>query len=822
MAFTAINKPASEVPTVATSTTHSTSDNSSRIPSPTETTRPIKNTATVNSSSTNTARTSPESDDIDGDVTMSDATVSELTENDEEGTASDSGNSGKDRMSKASTDEIDDSQASGSTDVEDQVAREAAAAADGSGGELDSSKRQRKRKSTITQLPGEVTKKGRAKNGLAVATSSSSGSDAGDEAETDVSMLNNSFSGTPSQSSIKGPKKPIPEGYTIAPSGRKIKNDHPPGSRMCHMCHVFVVQFASCTVLKTRAKGKTVKCDLAWCPGCLDTRYSQDYNTIISTPRPKDLSNILGHASDTPYIYKCPVCSGNCNCSAHRKKAGLPLAGNIKHLSQITGKTVQELLNNDEELAKAKELDRKQREESGKSMGYKTAPTDSPVGSDGMPKRVPMTEEERKRKKAEQQKRYKEKARLKAQAEKAAVAGDEDAKNEIVQKIMTIAPEAPPVMIMPTIQMPSKPYVKKPRNVEPPHFEYIAIDFPIGIIRARLQIREFVLRFEKHFQKKLASKYRTILNNPNGEWTDLLYKNLLISLMTIINDDPPPGFMLHPDITYDLVKTLSKTPADSPNLFDPARDFLDQLIDLPAAVAEAPNAPESHRLDIITWLLEFAVSTPGIRAQLEADEIKDKANHKAQVEETKRLESTWREVTKPELQKQRLTVTAANKAEFDERYAAAQTAHKKLLHQASRKFWMAHRKLSLRTNPLGRDVLGNMYYLFLYHYEKEEDWGHWIVVEKAEELQHPSGKEITEDDPEHGKMWFAVSGKEQLQRLAKWVRFRAEEKTWLENSCQSPTKARVEVRVPPRIYLQDVKDLVNRLEKAAEYLEEFQ
>lgn len=147
---------------------------------------------------------------------------------------------------------------------------------------------------------------------------------------------------------------------------------------------------------------------------------------------------------------------------------------------------MQELLNNDEELAKAKELDRKQREESGKSMGYKTAPTDSPVGSDGMPKRVPMTEEERKRKKAEQQKRYKEKARLKAQAEKAAVAGDEDAKNEIVQKIMTIAPEAPPVMIMPTIQMPSKPYVKKPRNVEPPHFEYIAIDFPIGIIRARL------------------------------------------------------------------------------------------------------------------------------------------------------------------------------------------------------------------------------------------------------------------------------------------------------------------------------------------------
>lgn len=116
-------------------------------------------------------------------------------------------------------------------------------------------KKQRKRKSTLTQLPGEIVKKGKGKNGASVNTSSTSGSDAGDEAEP----------GNDTLGSINGSsKKIVPEGYTIAPSGRKIKNDHPPGSRMCHMCHVFVLEFVACTALKTRAKGKTVKCDLAW------------------------------------------------------------------------------------------------------------------------------------------------------------------------------------------------------------------------------------------------------------------------------------------------------------------------------------------------------------------------------------------------------------------------------------------------------------------------------------------------------------------------------------------------------------------------------
>lgn len=178
------------------------------------------------------------------------------------------------------------------------------------------------------------------------------------------------------------------------------------------------------------------------------------------------------------------MCCGNCNCSAHRKKAGLPLAGNIKHLSQITGKTVQELLADEAEFEKAKELDRKQREESGKVLGFKSTPAGSPSAAGTPPKRVPMSEEERKKKKAEQQKRYKEKAKLKAQAEKAAAAGDDALKDEIVQKMMTIAPEPP--KIMPAVPPPPKPFYKKPKPVEAPNFEFIAVDHPIGIVRARL------------------------------------------------------------------------------------------------------------------------------------------------------------------------------------------------------------------------------------------------------------------------------------------------------------------------------------------------
>lgn len=150
----------------------------------------------------------------------------------------------------------------------------------------------------------------------------------------------------------------------------------------------------------------------------------------------------------------------------------------------------------------------------------------------------------------------------------------------------------------------------------------------------------------------------------------------------------------------------------------------------------------------------------------------------------------WEEL-RTTLQKERLTIPATGKAEFEARYTAAQQANKSLILAAESREWYANRKLGPRTSHLGTDTMGNNYWLFLQRDKKEEDWGNWIVVEKGNDLPHPLGKvppppsmpsdngmdidvpEVPQPDDEEtiaARVWYCLDTAEDVKRAADWIK----------------------------------------------------
>jgi hypothetical protein len=108
------------------------------------------------------------------------------------------------------------------------------------------------------------------------------------------------------------------------------------------------------------------------------------------------------------------------------------------------------------------------------------------------------------------------------------------------------------------------------------------------------------------------------------------------------------------------------------------------------------------------------------------------------------------------------------------------------------KEWFAARKTAPRYTPLGVDVLGNTYHLFIRRDAREEDWGSWVVVEKGKFLPHPSGvlppppsissdpgtdqeEEEEYDEAEVRKrVWYAVSEPQNIHHLADWIKYKGD------------------------------------------------
>ncbi|KAA8913633.1 hypothetical protein FN846DRAFT_79705 [Sphaerosporella brunnea] len=306
------------------------------------------------------------------------------------------------------------------------------------------------------------------------------------------------------------------------------------------------------------------------------------------------------------------------------------------------------------------------------------------------------------------------------------------------------------------------------------------------------RVREFVLRFEKKLN--LVSKYPRIINYPNSDWTELTYKNLITSMLRIMQSDKAPPAGLHPDDIFDTYKDVQHCPSDSPawwistcDLVAKARGKMPEMEDI--------HKNEEHKLELVVSLIQLTLTTAAFREAIDAGLAKQKQNHVQYLDEVKRLKEEW-EQQRQVFQKERLVLPSAEKADLEARFSAAQMAHKQLMLQAERKEWRDNQKLSLRTLPLGVDTLGNTYHLFIQRdWKDDEDWGRWIVIEKNPALPHPSGvlpppPSVPSDsgmDPDmpdlpvpddeetvRARIWYLVSETADIQQLADWIRFKGE------------------------------------------------
>lgn len=196
---------------------------------------------------------------------------------------------------------------------------------------------------------------------------------------------------------------------------------------------------------------------------CLKRRYDEDAAAIVAAGRPKELNKLLGHVPTEAYVWRCPVCCKNCNCAPHRKQYGLPPTGFILSLAKENGLTVAQLLQDPSAMEAAKVAREAatpkklkslegggEQKEKGKEKKSKT--TDKP--KERVPKKPP------------------------AEAKK------------LVEKVAKAATTKVDKLLIPPVIAPApiKPFIRQPKHVEDPEFEFIGISYPLKVIEKRLYV----------------------------------------------------------------------------------------------------------------------------------------------------------------------------------------------------------------------------------------------------------------------------------------------------------------------------------------------
>jgi hypothetical protein len=126
---------------------------------------------------------------------------------------------------------------------------------------------------------------------------------------------------------IKKVKQPVDDlmGPVPAESGHKTET---PKAVICHQCRQPVKRALTvqCTRMKrSQLNGLMAPCPIRYCNRCLLNRYGERITKIMkSCPEEEDLTR---HFLEAGYCWACPPCRGICNCSVHRKRAGLEPTG---------------------------------------------------------------------------------------------------------------------------------------------------------------------------------------------------------------------------------------------------------------------------------------------------------------------------------------------------------------------------------------------------------------------------------------------------------------------------------------------------------------
>ncbi|KAI5858138.1 hypothetical protein BZA05DRAFT_415498 [Tricharina praecox] len=599
-----------------------------------------------------------------------------------------------------------------------------------------------------------------------------------------------------------------------------------PKAGYCHHCHRGTGVIV-CTLMKTIGK-KTKRCRIAFCDKCLRRNYDNSIEEIHGAGKPHNLTT-LGHDASEAYLFRCPVCEKKCQCYLHRPPEEAASDSNTAaksaaHLAMFAKEAgvdpaeIEGMMNDTptRNRGKGKEVVK------GKEKVVVRPESAKKKTDKGKEKAIPKSESAKKPK-AEAEAKAKAEAKGLKKAPLKKDKAKEEAQSSSTLKLVTISGPMPPA-------------VKKPKHVEDPNFEFLAISHPLPVIALRLQIREFYLRFEKH--SKVLVKYARLINDPNSDWTDLTYKNLINMMVNVLRyDEKTPAekkMGIDPTILHESARALTTLPADSPEIWAITRALIEVWHDgrplrrdSPAPSAQPEEDVDSEddefRLRLICKMINLVLNTHTYHEWVDAGASVEKKHRQACVDEVKKLKTEWEE-QRQVLQKERLTLPAAHKADFEVRYNAAQNASKTLIRSAEMKEWAANRKTASRITPLGIDTLGNLYHLFTQRDPMEEDWGSWVVVEKGKNLPHPTGvlppppsiasdpgadhEEDHDEDQEEPeeydeeaireRVWYAVSEPCDIRQLADWIKYKGDSAIYEQATQNHPPTPGPSVPVSPK------------------------
>jgi hypothetical protein len=152
------------------------------------------------------------------------------------------------------------------------------------------------------------------------------------------------------------------------------------------------------------------------------------------------------------------------------------------------------------------------------------------------------------------------------------------------------------------------------------------------------------------------------------------------------------------------------------------------------------------------------------------------------------------EEKKAELHKERLRIVEKDLVEqWKSSVSELDNEYKSEMTTLSTELWTESRRLSPRTTPLGRDLLGNKYWVFSSRKVKQREFGGYVVIQTPEGKTSPSeitssaGFEVnddpfapavsTEPDSEDSyialKNWYYVDKAEDIMQLRSWTTYLA-------------------------------------------------
>lgn len=266
---------------------------------------------------------------------------------------------------------------------------------------------------------------------------------------------------------------------------------------------------------------------------------------------------------------------------------------------------------------------------------------------------------------------------------------------------------------------PAKMVKLKYFNAEPlPQFEPIQFrdEASQQAFWIRVALREFLWRFNKLVQP--GTRHYATINDPTQTWSDVLYKTVIAQLLHVILNDHYPIF----PFTKQYYQAIQACQPSSAEIWAHLLEFL-QRADPYVYKSEQLNG-ELQRLDLVRRLTVLCTGTETIRLTVTSDVDELKFVVSGNNEELKKLEKHWKE-TQKKLQSLKKVGPDVYKAKLEAARA-----------QSDQRVWRVHqdtfqkqKKYNLRTQPIGEDNLGNVYWALQQKSRDMAAWGSWIICE---------------------------------------------------------------------------------------------